>query len=309
MIREAGRKVDTRESEDLPGRASNSLRGKGLALYRSILLVVALAGALFAEPRRIVSTAPVITEILFALELDDRVVGVTTFCEYPAAAKSKPKIGTYSEPSTEAILRARPDLVIIEADRLWRSDLPVPRQRVLEIQNRGLRDVFSSIDAIAKAAGVPERGTRLNARIRADLERERLSLPTAKQRSVLMLLERHPDSLIGMTAVGPGTYLEELMQWIGARNMLADAPTPYPQVSMETILRRNPDVIIDRQDMGKPEGEASARLAALWIPYPGISAVRHKRLRIVRDDAYFRPGPRVAEVARKLRELVYGDAR
>src|SRR6476619_7181877 len=135
---------------------------------RGLIALVAMAGALGAQPRRIVSTAPSITETLFALGLGDRVVAVSQYCHYPAEATKLPKIGSYLKPNVEAIVGLRPDLVIIQAKmpdsvsgQLQRMKLPV-----LEVEHGTLETMFAGIRDIAARAGAPERGVKLEAEIR-----------------------------------------------------------------------------------------------------------------------------------------------
>ncbi len=111
-----------------------------------------------ADPQRIVSTAPSVTETLFALGIGARVVGVTTFCRYPEEARSRSKIGGYSNPSLEAILALKPDLVVVGdtgtvTNRL--AELGIP---TLEVRPESFRSIDDSIRAIARRVGVPERG-------------------------------------------------------------------------------------------------------------------------------------------------------
>src|SRR5437868_6886802 len=111
--------------------------------------LLAVAGALAAQPKRILSTAPSITETLYALRLGDRVVGVSTYCHYPPEATSRPRIGTYLRPNVEAIVALRPDLVILQsmpngaAPQLGRMKL-----NVLEVDHGNLESTFESIQSI-----------------------------------------------------------------------------------------------------------------------------------------------------------------
>src|SRR5882672_3886029 len=133
---------------------------------RTVIALLAVAGALGAQPKRIVSTAPSITETLYALGLGDRVVGVSTYCHYPAEAASRPRIGTYLRPNVEAIVALRPDLVILQlmpngaGPKLARMKI-----NVLEVDHgkdhASLEDSLAAIAAIGNRCGVGERAAKL----------------------------------------------------------------------------------------------------------------------------------------------------
>ncbi len=138
-------------------------------MTRRLAILVLAAGALGAAPQRIVSTAPSITEMLYALGLGDRVVGVTPFCRYPPEAARKPKIGTYLQPDAESVMAQRPDLVVTEKT-MARGTAALKRLglKVLEVDDGNLGGIYESVRAIARAASVEPRGEALCARIRAE---------------------------------------------------------------------------------------------------------------------------------------------
>src|SRR5688572_3236490 len=127
-----------------------------------LIACLALASALCAQPRRIVSTAPSITETLFALGLGDRVVAVSQHCHYPPEAATRHKIGNFVKPNVEAIVALRPDLVIVQsmadpaAAQLQRMKL-----NVMRVDHGDLEFTFTAIHDIARRCGVPDRGTKL----------------------------------------------------------------------------------------------------------------------------------------------------
>jgi iron complex transport system substrate-binding protein len=122
------------------------------------------------KPKRIVSTAPSITEALFALGLGDLVVGVSRFCDFPASVQKLPKVGTYLAPDAEAIARLAPDLVVLQRISSELTDrLHALHINFIEVPHGTLNDVYTGITLIAKAAGVPERGDALNDHIKQEL--------------------------------------------------------------------------------------------------------------------------------------------
>lgn len=255
-----------------------------------------------AVPARIVSTAPSITEILFALGLGDRVVGVSTYCRFPLEAVKLPKVGTFLSPDAEVIAGLRPDLVVVHEistgiDRKLAS-LRIP---FIVVDRGTLASVFSSIRQIATAAGAPARADALVADIERRLDAVRRAGSAAPHPRVLFIIGRSPGMLSDLVAVGPGSYINELIEIAGGRNVLAIKGQPeYPRISMETVLRLDPDVIVDTVDMGETEAERRLRQPInerLWSAYGTLTAVKARRLHAATSDALLVPGPRVVDAA------------
>lgn len=278
-------------------------------------LTIALLCASFSAaqtPRRIVSTAPNVTEMLFAIGLGPSVVGDTTFCRYPEAARHLPKIGTFLEPDFERILALRPTLVITITNPIQLTDrLRRLHLNVVEVDPNTIPGIFTSLRAIGDAAGAAPAAADLSARLQKQLDLLRRTAPSLPPRKVLFLVGRNPGTLDGLVAAGKGTYLDELLAIAGGRNLLGDSPIPYPKVSVETILSRDPDVIIDMGDAAHAEGaprEKKEEVLALWSRYPRVKAVQDKHVYAVADDRFVVPGPRVVEAAREFRRLIHPEA-
>ncbi len=277
-------------------------------MRRLTLALLAAAAALAAPPQRIVSTAPSLTEVLFALGLEQRVVGVTEYCRYPAEAARKPKIGTFIEPSFERILAQRPDLVLVVrnpvqlAERLSQLGL-----RAVEVPQDTVADILSSVRTIARLAGVEARGERLaEERELSEVRSRAAKLP---RRRVLFLVGRSPGTLQNMVGAGTGTFIDELLSLAGGDNILRGSPIPYPRVSLEQILAADPEVIIDLGDFAHEQGkplEPAAQFRAVWAPYRMLRAVRENRVVQAGSDVLIRPGPRVGQAARLCLELIHG---
>jgi iron complex transport system substrate-binding protein len=275
------------------------------------LLIACCCAAWGAAPARIVSTAPSITEILFALGLGSRVVGVTQYCRYPAEAQSKPKIGTFLEPDLERILSLRPDLVLVinnpvhVAERLRQFGV-----RAENVKQDSIADILNSIALIGRLADAGPQAARLAADIRSSLDAARRQASGLPRRSVLFLVGRSPGTLQGMVGAGPGTFLDELLRLAGGDNLLKDSPIAYPKVSLEQLLAADPEVILDMGDFAHAEGkplEPSQQLLALWSKYPRLRAVRSGGVRQVGEEIFIRPGPRVGQAALKLVRLIHGQ--
>ena len=277
----------------------------------SLLLAWAFAAPIAAQaPRRIISTSPSMTETLFALGLGDRVVAVSQFCRFPAQVASLPRIGTYLRPDVERMAQLRPDLVIIhaKADGLERNlnALKVP---YIAVDPAGLDSVFSSIRTIATAAGVPERAESLVGTIQGRLGQIRKAVEGRRPQRVLLIVGRRPGTLTDLIAVSRGSYLSELVSIAGGVNVLSDPGLPeYPRISMETVIRLEPDVIIDAGDMEDRPTERRARESVtlgMWKRQQ-IAGARAARVHVVLSDAFVIPGPRMIEAAETMALWLHG---
>ncbi len=276
------------------------------------LLISAILPVAEAQPRRIVSTTPSITETLYALGLGDRVVGVTNYCHYPPEVVKKPKIGTFTAPNLEAIAALRPDLVIIQTNPIQLgSKLGALRLKVLEINQDSLAQLIDSIGKIAAETGAKSRGVELAAKMRAGLDEIGAKLKHSPRTRTMFLIGRSPNALDGMVAAGGATYLNELIQLAGGENIFKIAVAAYPQISLEEVLSRNPAVIIDMGDMAETVGVTAQHkggVVRLWSRYQTIEAVRKGRVFAVASDIFVVPGPRIVEAVREFARMLHPEA-
>jgi iron complex transport system substrate-binding protein len=276
---------------------------------RKLMVLLAAATALWAQPKRIVSTSPSITETLYALGLGDRVVGVSQHDHYPPEAMRRPKIGSYLRPNVEAIVGLRPDLVILQggtpdsvAGQLERVKL-----QVLQVEHGDLESMFAGIRAIAARCGVPDRGAKLEGDIRGRLNAVRAKTASLPRLSLVFIVGRNPGTLDNLIAVGKGSYLNELIAIAGGRNALAANPLPYPKLSLESMIGLNPDVLVDMGDMAETTGVTEAHkqeVIALWRRHAALKS----RIYAVASDIFVVPGPRVAEAAEAFARMLHPEA-
>jgi iron complex transport system substrate-binding protein len=277
------------------------------------LCALALAGGLRAAgPARIVSTSPSITETLFALGLGGRVVGVSAYCRFPPEVAKLPKVGSFLKPDAELIAGLRPDLVVVHEvgnglDRRLGS-LRIP---YIVVERGSLASAYSSMREIATAAGVPERAETLVTDVQRRLDAIRRSGAARPRRRALFIIGRRPGMLADLIAIGPGSYVNELIEIAGGANVMAIPGQPeYPRISMETVLRLNPDVIVDTVDMGDTDAERRARQPLnerLWSAYTMLTAVKTGRVHAATTDALVVPGPRVVEAAEWVAALLRAE--
>lgn len=260
---------------------------------------------LFKAPQRIISLAPGITEILFALGLSDRIVGVTEYCNYPAEALEKPKAGSFSEPNIEQIVALQPDLVVavrLQEEMLSRlEELSVP---LLVLEPTSVNDVYRSIELLGLAAGVEENARLLALEIKARIEEtaEKFSrLPETER--VRVYYEVYADPLM---SIGSNSVIHELVEAAGGKNIFGDIREPYPMVSAEAVIDRDPEVIVYPNYHGT-EGFLANEIKSR----PGwgvISAVEKERIFGVDPDIISRPGPRIADAVEELAGYFYPES-
>ena len=290
-------------------------RGRGAALpaaqlaplFAVLLAAVSTAGlaesarapspAAAPAPRRIVAVAPSAAELLWALGLGDRVVGVGDYVSWPPQARALPKLGGLLDPRLETVAALRPDLaVLLPSERELGERLAALGVPVLEVPHESLADVERAAQAIAARAGVPAAGRRFAARGR----RELAPSPRPRRASVVVVVTREPGALGRPLVAGPGSFLDELVTRRGMRNVFADAPIAWPQVALEEILGRRPDVIVELQARPPTAAQAEA-LRRDWRAVPQVPAVRDGRIVVLGGDHALVPGPRLPQLYRELR--------
>jgi len=273
----------------------------------SALLLAAILPAV--TPQRIVSTAPSITELLYALGLGDRVVGVTRYCRYPPEAQLKPKIGDYTSPNIEAIAALRPDLIVVQTNPIHlAARLSNLKLHVLEINQENIAAIYKSIHDISAATGTEPAAAKLTSSIRDGLDKTRARVSTLPGVRMMFVIGRSPDRLDGLVVAGRASYLNEVIEIAGGENVFRDAMAAYPKVSLEEVMARNPEVIVDMGDMADTVGVTEAHkrtVIALWDRVPTLAAVKQHRVFAVASDIYVVPGPRVVDAARAFAEMLH----
>src|SRR5262249_6249145 len=167
---------------------------------------------LFAQPQRIISTAPSITELLYALGLGDQVAGVTRFCRYPPEAQLKPKIGDYTSPNLESIASLKPDLVIVQTNPVRLAErLTALKLRILEINQDNIAALYKSIQQVGAATGTQPRADRILRDIHAHLDEIRARAAKLPPKKVMFVVGRTPQRLDGLVVAGQSSYLTEVM--------------------------------------------------------------------------------------------------
>ena len=280
---------------------------------------LSLVTSVYADepPKRIVSLAPNMTEILFAMGLGDRVVGVTNFCDYPEDAKKKPKVGGMFNPSLEAVVSLRPDIVIMTTDgnlkefedRLRSLGIKtyVFKARRLSELPQGIRDMGSALEVKEKAEALAkeidisfdrfkDKNQKSNPILssynplipplekggKGGFEKERGEI---KKKKVLFII--WPEPLI---VAGPGTAVNDAITLLGCENIASKTNTSYPAYSVEEIIHQAPDVIF----VGKGHANMKDASRGLLERLSSIPAVKNGEIYYIGDSIY-RLGPRIVK--------------
>jgi ABC-type Fe3+-hydroxamate transport system substrate-binding protein len=248
-----------------------------------------------APPRRIVSLNPPTTEVLFAIGAGDRLVGRTTYDRWPDAALAIPDLGAGLRPNVEAVLAAQPDLVVLYASDDNRD--AARRLRAAGVATAAFRvDRIADFRRVALALGTLT-GDSIAAKVLVDsvgatIERVRTATRDLPRPSVFWPLYDQP-----LLATGGGSFLNELIDVAGGRNIYGFMSEPSPRITVEDLLRRDPDVILLA-----PESRARYLADPRWR---ALRAVREGRLVAVDTMLVYRPGPRLGEAARSVAMLLH----
>lgn len=272
---------------------------------RFIALLLATLGLLSAAPKRIVSTAPSITETLFAMGLGPRVVGVTVYCKFPPQAAELPKIGTYLKPDVEAIVALHPDLVVVQqqpnhlGEELGRLHISY-----VEVQSQNLDSIYAGARAIGKVADATAAAEALVTNMRSHLQMLKKLVAGHGRPTAVFLVGHNPGSLTGLIAGSGSSYFSDLLDTAGGTNIFSDASTPYPKISLEEVLARNPDVILELSGESRPKQE---KVVSLWQSERSLKAVTTGRVYAIPSGSFLVPGPRAVEAASTLLHLLHPE--
>jgi iron complex transport system substrate-binding protein len=254
-------------------------------------------------PQRIVSVAPNVTEILFALGLEDRLVGVSNYCQYPPEAKKIEKIGGYINPSLEKIVALRPDLVvgIAEGDlRTFVDKLAGLKVPVYIASPRDALEVLTSIRKIGEVTFAPEPARRIVRSMEEKIGSIRDKVQGRRRPRVLHILDFNP-----LISAGKGTFVDDLIRLGGGRNVAEAATGKYPRFSMEEVLVQDPEVILLAS---MKSGDPLVKQRRWWERWKTISAVKQGRVYVLDSDLIHRPSPRMAEGLEKVAKAIHPEA-
>ena len=252
------------------------------------------------DPRRVVALAPSITEIVFALEQEDRLAGVTRFSDYPPEAKRLPKVGTYIYLDLEKIVSLHPDLCIAVKDgnpesvirRLEALNVPI-----YAVDPRNVTAVIKTILDIGNLFHETERAKEIAAILqkRIDVVKQRVSNIDRRPKVFFQI------GISPMVAVGTDTFIHELIDMAGGINLTAGSVS-YPRYSREQVLAMAPEYIVVTSMARQASFES---IKADWERWPEIPAVKHNRIFVVDSDLFDRASPRLVDALEILVDIIH----
>lgn len=284
------------------------------------LLLVSLALASGCKPavkqatvqtncQRIVSLSPGVTEVLYNLELGERVVGVTRFCTYPAEAKKKPKVGGYLDPDMEAVLRLRPDLVVMRKEQadiaanILKLGIPV-----LQVEHRTVPGILNSFRQIGQTCHREQAAERQLAMLDDKIRKIRRDIQAGGPKpKVLITVDRDTrnNGIRDVYIAGHEGFYDWIIEQAGGANAWTKDAPAFPQVSVEGILRMNPDVIVELMPTARNGYETETFIRLQWANYPRIQAVKNGRVHLFNQDYMVIPGPRFYRILEEMVRVMH----
>ena len=282
-----------------------------MAFRHAILLLsavfVLLAGcgqpsdAPAATPQRVVSLSPSCSEVLGALGLTERIVGVDKFSRYPAELQGRPKVGGFMDTDFEAIVGLHPDLVVLpRSHEEGRRKLETLRIPTLSLDHATLDGVVASCRETGRRFGIPERGERVAAALETALAPA--PRPEKPLRALVCISRDYAvPELRDLYFAGNDGIYSRLLEALGAENACGTLPQTYPCLDRENLLQIDPDVIFDIVTV--PNTDAKIRAQA-WQTLPGLKAVRDHRVYCFEGDYATVPGPRLVLLIEDFRRAI-----
>jgi len=261
------------------------------------------------DVKRIVSLAPNLTEILFALGLDDEIVGVTLFSDCPPAAAKKAKMGAFWQPNIEAVIAAKPDLVVTlgfpqqkdTARRLTRMGY-----NCLMVNIDRVSELYEAISRIGEATAKRTEAADLALSLKSKLDSLSALLNEGEKTKVLWVIGRDP-----LRVAGRDTFVNEIVELAGGENAIGKTVHKYPPIGSEQVIAGAPDVIIEPAMGGKTVPEQQKDALEYWRRFENLPAVANNRIYVIAPDTVCRLGPRLHQgveiVARCLKPEFFAD--
>ncbi|KKM02896.1 hypothetical protein LCGC14_1779840 [marine sediment metagenome] len=251
------------------------------------------------HPKRIISMAPTITEILYALEVDDRLYGVTTYCNYPVDAQTKTKIGGFSTPNIEIIVSLESDLVIwAKEDLNVIESLEAYDIAIVVIIANNLDDILKNIKDIGVLVDEEEKGKDVSNSLKTQMNMITDKTDTLKTNEKL---KSYFEVWETPTVVGGKSFLHDMIEKAGGINIFGDIYDVFPTVSHESVINENPEVIfVTAMGRGWYTVDVADRAG-----YDVIDAVINNRIYECDDDMFTRAGPRIMDALEKMTRYLH----
>lgn len=249
-------------------------------------------------PEKVISLSPAITEILYALDLGDKIVGTTDYCDYPEEAKNTPKMGGFNTPNLELIVDSQPDLVFISSG--VQAELSNKFKelgiKTFALDAKTVDQVIENIKTMGKLMDAQEKAEE----IASDMEKRRDAVKKAVEglEKPLVFFEIWNEPLL---SAGPETFISNILDIAGGINFAEDCETDYPQISLEVLLDRDPDfyIAIDH----RKNTDISTRPG-----FESLKALQNNQYYKIEDDYVTLPGPRIIQGLERVAEIIHPEA-
>ena len=254
-------------------------------------------------PEKIVSHVPSITEMLFALGLGDKVVGVSDYCDYPEEAQSKPSVGNYFNPSVENIVALEPDLVLTDGHSESILQLDGLGITYMVLDPKDIDGVFEDLELLGKVTGTESEAAELIDSMQESIADVIAQVEGAPRPKVLYIIDA-TDLTLPWTA-GPGSFIDYLITTAGGENIAAQAQGAWIQLSIEEIVNADPDIII----LPLTHGTAFTPREALeeHPAWQGTTAVKEGNIFFIDADLVDRSGPRIVQGLEELSRIIHPE--
>jgi iron complex transport system substrate-binding protein len=256
-------------------------------------------------PERIISHVPGITEILYALELEEKVVGVSDYCDYPEEAKLKPSVGNYFNPSIENIVALDPDLVLTDghSESIKQLDELEPPITYMVIDPKDIDGIFKDFELLGRVTGTEGRADKLIKDMQERMSYVVARVEGAPRPKVLYIIDA--TDLNNPWTAGPGSFIDSLITMAGGENIGAKAGSAWAKMSIEEVVNSDPDIII----LPTKHGTAFTPPEALkqHPAWQKITAVKQGRIFTIDDDLVSRYGPRIVLGLEEMAKIIHPE--
>lgn len=262
------------------------------------------------QPQKIVSLSPSQTEILFALGLDDQIVGVSDYCDYPSEALSKEKVGNAFAINVEKIIELEPDVVLLYSESQPEAieQLKANGITIMIYSPETTDEIFDTITQLGKITGTVDKADQLVSKL---IEKRDIIVSKVKGAEKVKVFYQVWDEPL-MTA-GVGSYIDELITLAGGVNIAADGEGAYPQYSAEAMIEKDPEVYLAPAHTAESyqlTSEQEQELKNIIKSRPGyevMSAVKNDRVELLEPNIVSRPGVRIIEALELIAKAIHPD--
>ncbi len=259
------------------------------------------------RPHRVIATAPSNAEIICALGAEDCLVAVSPFSTFPPSLAALPKIGGIRDPDLERIVSLRPDLMVLRGHSSQLESLASQHSlAIYRDRTDSLDSLFVTIRDLGEILGRTESASDIIDSIRRGLD-EVESASAGGERLRVLFTIRSPDRLAAITTIGRHSYIHDLIEIAGGRNLFGDMEMGYLETSLEEVIARKPDVVVEAMPGYDLNGAERSRLTQQWSEMCMIPAVERGRIHYLTEDYTLVPSPRIVLLARELQRLIMRD--